>query len=299
MRLLIFVLFSGVLDWSLSTVCVNVWVLLVLTARKTEFHKDNSWRCLVERILMVVNRMLRSRCRLLQYNYIKRFQPKSEPGRNSRSSLQLQWQYTHSSILCRSGCQRRADVRKSWHKQNRTTHSCHLECIFTLRNPCSSQAASDTFNSMQISGIGISPTDGILVHCAQSLQSIFITAWIVSIHIITIGESHGRQAFSSITWMVGRHDKSQFYSNRPIKINQFEEKSVHHFRMLRTPFIPAAIGRNFTSQSTKIITKLASSSNTNIHQHTQSTNAFQMQRAKKTVSRTLLNACGRFGFDSI
>lgn len=70
--------------------------------------------------------------------------------------------------------------------------------------------------------------------------------------------------------MVGRHDKSKFYSNRPIKINQFEEKSVHHFGcyVRRTPFIPAAIGRNFTNHSTKIIAKLESSSNTNIRKHT-------------------------------
>lgn len=157
----------------------------------SEFRKDNSWRCLVKRILMTVNRILRFRCLLLQYNCIKRFWPKLEQGRNSWSSLQLQRQYTHSSILSK-WLPTESRCAKSWHKQNRTTHSCHLECIFTLRNPCSSQAATHSIPCKFF--IGISPTDGILVHCAQSLQSIFITAWIVSIHVINIGESHGRQA---------------------------------------------------------------------------------------------------------
>lgn len=109
-----------------------------------------------------------------------------------------------------------------------------------------------------------------------------------------------------------RHDKSKFYANRPIKMNKSIRRKIRPpFRVLlrccgRRHLIPRTLKSiPCAHQSTAIIPKkkkhwieLETRARTHTHTYTIVDCSFQMPK-HKNANCTLLNACGRFGFDSM
>lgn len=119
--------------------------------------------------------------------------PKSEQGRNSYASLSMHCRFKDNTRTSAKWFANGEQMCEKLAQQNRTTQWCHLACSsmhYIIHAPVERR-------HIQFNGdfcIGMSPTDGILVHFMRSRQCIFITSleWVESfrfMYIINIGES--------------------------------------------------------------------------------------------------------------